>query len=462
MAQYRIGTLQRTPGAAVTVSDLKDPYASDPERAPFFNVVSAKPFNAEPPLPMLADTYLTPNAAFFVRNHLPVPNVTAQDYALTVQIHPSAEPLRLRLPDLQSKFPVYSVVASVQCAGNRRGEMTDVKEIKGLRWNAGAMSTAKWTGVLLRDVLAFAGLTESDMDRHGLAHCQFEGLDQDALTGTVYGSSIPLDKAWDTRGDVLLAFQMNDEPLPRDHGAPVRVVAPGIVGARSVKWVGKIVVSPQESQSHWQQKDYKGFNSSVDWNNVDWSSAPAIQEMPITAAICEPMPHTLVPAEEDDITVKGYAYAGGGRAVVRVDVSADGGSTWHTADLHPTETGRTQVSPRGLSPQPTSPSPTTVGPTLHSTSAGTVSNGGQLSQRAWAWTQWHASVPLPDALKAAACRQLRSPTDGNKCSMEIIARAVDSAYNTQPETAAGIWNLRGVNNNAWHRVVIDVEPPRKL
>ena len=65
--------------------------------------------------------------------------------------------------------------------------------------------------------------------------------------------------------------------LPLDHGYPVRVVVPGITGARSVKWVRRVIASREESRSHWQQRDYKSFSPSVDWNNVDWSSAPAIQ-----------------------------------------------------------------------------------------------------------------------------------------------------------------------------------------
>ena len=65
--------------------------------------------------------------------------------------------------------------------------------------------------------------------------------------------------------------------LPLDHGYPVRVVVPGITGARSVKWIRRIIASREESASHWQQKDYKSFSPSVDWDSVDWSSAPAIQ-----------------------------------------------------------------------------------------------------------------------------------------------------------------------------------------
>ena len=57
----------------------------------------------------------------------------------------------------------------------------------------------------------------------------------------------------------------------------MRVVVPGITGARSVKWVRRVIASREESASHWQQRDYKSFSPSVDWDTVDWSSAPAIQ-----------------------------------------------------------------------------------------------------------------------------------------------------------------------------------------
>ena len=80
-----------------------------------------------------------------------------------------------------------------------------------------------------------------------------------------------LFRSFNPRGDVLLAYEMNGARLPRDHGFPVRVVVPGVVGARNVKWLNRIVISAEESQSHWQQSDYKGFSPSVDWSNVDWS-----------------------------------------------------------------------------------------------------------------------------------------------------------------------------------------------
>lgn len=83
------------------------------------------------------------------------------------------------------------------------------------------------------------------------------GLDTDPATKVTYGASIPIEIGLDPRQECILAYEMNGEPLPRDHGYPVRAVAPGIVGARNVKWVTKVVASESESDSHWQQNDYK-------------------------------------------------------------------------------------------------------------------------------------------------------------------------------------------------------------
>ena len=108
-------------------------------------------------------------------------------------------------------------------------------------------------------------------------------------TGSVYGASIPIELARRLKRDIILAYEMNGEPITRDHGYPVRIILPGIVGARQVKWLNKITLSNKESDCHWQQRDYKGFHASIDWDNVDFSTVPAIQELPVQSAICEPL-----------------------------------------------------------------------------------------------------------------------------------------------------------------------------
>ena len=80
-----------------------------------------------------------------------------------------------------------------------------------------------------------------------------------------YGASIPIEKAADPKSDVILAYEMNGEKIPRDNGYPVRAIIPGVVGARNVKWLSTVRVEEEESDSHWQRKDYKGFSPSSNW-----------------------------------------------------------------------------------------------------------------------------------------------------------------------------------------------------
>ncbi|GLC42769.1 hypothetical protein PLESTM_001377800 [Pleodorina starrii] len=400
---YRIGTLEGgAADAAAAAAAAVDPYASDPARHPSLVARSERPYNASP---------ITPNELFFVRNHLPVPHVDAASYRLKVEGEGSRS-LELSLDDLKSRFRKHTVTATVQCSGNRRNEMSQVKTVKGLAWDQGAIGTAVWGGVRLRDVLQAAGLSEDDPL---VRHIQFEGYDKDPASGEIYGASIPLQKALSLYDDVLLAYEMNGQPLSADHGAPLRVIVPGVTGARSVKWLRRIVPSPVESSSHWQQRDYKAFSPNVDWDNVDWGSAPALQEPPVTSAIAEPAPGTVVSVSDGEITLRGYAWSGGGRGILRVDVSTDGGSSWTAAKLLP--------PPPGAPP--------------HGSYSG-----------AWAWTLWEATVPLP---KPGADGRLPP-------ALELVCKAVDSSYNNQPDSIGPIWNLRGIVNNAWHRVSLPLEP----
>lgn len=273
------------------------------------------------------------------------------------------------------------------------------REASGLKWDVGAISNAEWRGPLLRDVLRDAGL-DLDQPAEDLHHAHFSGED-------AYGASIPLEKAIDPRGDVLLACEMNGEVLPPDHGYPVRVVVPGNTGARSVKWVNQITLAEEESPSQWQQRDYKCFGPNETRDKVNWDKAPAIQETPVQSAITA-IRHDKDADDLNSSVVEGYAFSGGGRRIIRVDVSVDNGQTWEQAQIEP--------------------------------------NNSQ-GHKAWSWSLWKYRCPRPPA------------------GSQVVVKAVDEAYNTQPDTHGPTWNFRGNLTNAWHRVRIDdstmSDTPRK-
>jgi hypothetical protein len=98
---------------------------------------------------------------------------------------------------------------------------------------------------------------------------------------------------------------MNDEPIPLDHGYPLRIVVPGVAGARSCKWLLKIIVAEKESDSLWQTHHYKSFSPNVEPGEVDYSSAPAVQEMPVTSAITAPKKGDVVVVRDGKIEMNG-------------------------------------------------------------------------------------------------------------------------------------------------------------
>eukprot|EP00899_Mesostigma_viride_P006376 jgi/Mesvir1/1573/Mv14544-RA.3 len=418
---YRIGTLPEGERGTPMPDLGSDMWANQPDRSALRVIpVTQQPFNAETPVEYLLASAVQANDVFFVRHHLPVPTVDVRAWRLDLSSDEgllpgqdeSGGPLSFSLDDLKTKFPKHTVRASIQCAGNRRAAMDTVKPVRGLKWGPGAVSTADWGGVRLCDVLAQYGITA---DNHrGLKHVQFEGLDRDMEHA--YGASIPIETATNPAGDVLLAFEMNGEPLPIDHGFPLRVIVPGTVAARSVKWLHKIVVSKDESDSHWQQADYKGFCPSSDWDKLDFSKAPAIQEIPVQSAILSPKEGDAKPVRPGDmLPVAGYALSGGGREIIRVDVSVDGGETWREATLEETS---------------------------------------QAPGRHWALRRWHANLTVPAIKSEKSGKDGQSGTVRRK--LQLVCKAVDRSYNVQPERFEPIYNVRGVLSNAWHRVDIPV------
>jgi sulfite oxidase len=281
-----------------------------------------EPFNAETRPAALAEGTLTATDAFYVRSHGAVPEVDPAAWRLRVHGLVERE-LELSLATLREALRECEVIATLQCAGNRRAGLITIRDIPGeAPWGAGATGTATWTGVALADVLALARpLREA-------THVGFGGADlcPEATPVQRFGGSIPLDKA--CRPEVLLAWGMNGEPLPSVHGAPLRVVVPGYIGARSVKWLDRIEI---------RSTPWDGYFQHVVYRLVPEDGAPGPGEgMPLGLVALNA--DVLSPADGETITagpveVRGYAFAGGERYVARVDVSLDGGSSWSQAEL---------------------------------------------------------------------------------------------------------------------------------
>ena len=110
--------------------------------------------------------------------------------------------------------------------------MDNYQKVSGVGWGSAAISTGVWTGVKLSDVLKYVEVVESDD-----YHVEFLSIDYSEESKDFYGTSIPLSHAIDPRQDVLLCYKLNGETLTRDNGFPLRVLIPGMIGARSVKWL---------------------------------------------------------------------------------------------------------------------------------------------------------------------------------------------------------------------------------
>ncbi|MBW3593376.1 MAG: molybdopterin-dependent oxidoreductase, partial [Actinobacteria bacterium] len=271
-------------------------------------VRSTEPLNAETPLALLGRADVTPTEQFFVRNHGAVPAVDISAYRLEVG-GAVERPLTLSLDDLRARHETVSVPATLACAGNRRAELDAFRTIPHeMAWDAGAIGHATWTGIRLRDVLLAAGIAP------GARHVAFGGLDEAEVEGerVEFGASIPLEKA--TAPEVLLAWAMNGEPLRPEHGFPLRVVVPGYIGARSVKWLAKVNVQDRPSSNYFQARGYRLFAADANGGARDGESLE-LGEFSLTSVVCR-----LEETARGGLVAEGYALAGGMRTVERVDV----------------------------------------------------------------------------------------------------------------------------------------------
>jgi sulfite oxidase len=389
MPTMKIGTIYDYDPAKY--SNFVDPYKKDPIRNSALIFHSITPCNAEVPRDQLTDNWITPNHLWYVRNHSPVPTIDIKDYKLELNGFMSA-PIVLNIDNIK-KFDSKTVTTTIQCGGNRRNELNSVKKTMGTPWDIGAISTAEWKGMELRDLI----IQNIAIKDGKIKHIHFEGIDG-------VKASIPIEKVLNPYGDVILAYEMNGEELPRDHGYPLRVIVPGYVGIRNIKWLKKITLSEDEVDGTWQKGiSYKGFPHYIDdVNKINEdlvNKINTVQEMPVQSGI------TKISNNEDKIKVEGFAWSGGGRGIIRVDVSIDEGKTWQMAELK---------------------------------------EGSEQSHvRAWAWTFWNLEMNIPKDIE-------------NKKTV-VYCKATDESYNIQPQNLDYVWNIRGLINNSWDKKEYELE-----
>lgn len=374
-------------------------------RSPAQIALFDRPWNSETAAAALDASYLTPNDAVYVRNHAPVPQgLSPISHRVTFSTGNYAEDALsdiadFSLADLQMKFGTKQITAVLQCSGNRAAENIRANGPSGFsgvnyeNMKCGMVANVQWRGVSLAFVLqqVYPELQLSPgepTEGPGARYVEFHGADG-------YYASVPLARVVDSDNDCMLATHMNGEPLPHDHGYPVRALLPGIVGARSVKWLERVVVRRGEGDSPWNNYYYKNKSLPVQSDGA----FPSCQSLPLNSLVLSAVSDPRQPATAK---VSGVAYSGGtGDQISSVEVSGDSGQTWHAMEL--------------------------VNADMDSEDA---------SSRYWKWVQWRGTVEI-----------------SRHYAEEVLCRAfADGGAKGQPQVSG---QRGGYLYNGWHRVKVE-------
>jgi DMSO/TMAO reductase YedYZ molybdopterin-dependent catalytic subunit len=256
--------------------------------------------------------YLTPASHFFIRQHAATPALDVATWRLRVEGNAIERPVELSFDDLL-RLPSRSVICFVECGGNGRGFFKELmgKVASGTQWHFGGIGVAEWTGVPLGAVLELAGV-KRDTPRD-ILNVLIEGLDSVKVN-----RPISLAKAFED--DTLLAYAFNGEPVPPDHGFPVRAIIPGWVGISNIKWVGRIEVRTNAIDVPTTTKTYV-------LEGPDYPAKVVLRQQTIKSAVALPWAATLTAGRQ---RVRGFAWSPAGR-ISRVEYSLDRGATWQPA-----------------------------------------------------------------------------------------------------------------------------------
>jgi len=411
------------PPKDILKEDLKTPDNHVPRDPRLIRLTGIHPFNVEAPLTALYDEgFLTSPELFYVRNHGAVPEVddaTIPDWEFSIE-GLVKYPITMTLKQLIAEYEQITVPITLVCAGNRRKEQNQVRKSKGFSWGAAGVSNALWTGVPLMEILKRA------VPLRGAKYVCMEGADK--LPNGYYGTSVKLNWAMDPNRGIMLAHKMNGEMLRPDHGKPLRVVVPGQIGGRSVKWLKKLIVTAAPSDNWYHIYDNRVLPTMVSpeqsANEPKWwtDERYAIYDLSTNSA-------TAYPAHEEQICLvngpelyraRGYAYGGGGRRITRVEITLDKGKSWKLANIRYHEDDyRDNVSENE---------------TLF---------GGKLDmgwrETCFSWCFWDLDLEVKELAEAG----------------DVMVRAMDESMNVQPRDM--YWSVLGMMNNPWYRVTIAKE-----
>jgi sulfite oxidase len=344
-------------------------------------VRSLRPPDYETPVALL-DSWITPIEHFYVRSHLPVP--PALDAAAwTLQVEGDvATPVTLSMDDIR-RMPAVTQTMTLECAGNGRAFFNP--PVAGIQWEKGAVGTARWTGVRMADVLKRAGIRSTGK------FVLMNGADRALGSMQDFIRQVPVEKAM--HQDTLIAYEMNDQPVPPLHGFPLRAIIPGWEGAYSMKWLNNLRVVPKEFDGFWVATGYRyPIKQVAPGATVDPKDMAPLTGLVVKSLITKPTEGSVVAPGK--VEVAGFAWAGEA-SIAKVEVSSDNGASWLPARLT-----------------------------------------GEQARYTWRRFEAHVNAPRPESLL-------------------IMARATDSNGRTQPMTPP--WNPSGYLWNAPDSVRVEVK-----
>ncbi|UZF94615.1 sulfite oxidase [Bosea sp. NBC_00550] len=295
---------------------------------PGLHVYEEEALNAEPGLALL-DESITPIDSFFIRNNGELPEIgDEREWTLTIDGEVE-RPTVWTVAGLRQRFEEVTVTAVLECAGNGRSQFSPATD--GLQWRLGAVGCARWTGVRLADVLEHAGPKPSAVyTAHHAPDRQIGKPEKAALS-----RGLPMAKA--LAPETLIAFAMNGEPLPRLHGGPLRIVAPGYPGSAWQKWLDRVSLRPIEHDGEKMRgTDYRlPIQPMRPGDALEPANFAVITDMPVKSLITTPVDGFSVKSGER-LTVGGFAWSGA-IPLASVQLSSDGGESWQEIPLQPGE-----------------------------------------------------------------------------------------------------------------------------